>query len=84
MKFIVKLVETERREPLRKMTRCTNSIARQRGERDRCRQIGMMREKRDRWKDVDRWRQQVREDIRAVGLEPESTQQADSYICRLY
>ncbi len=44
----------------------------------------MMREEGDRWKDVDRWRQQVREDIGAFGLEPESTQQADSYICRLY
>lgn len=44
----------------------------------------MMREEGDRWKNVDRLRQQVREDIGAFGLEPESTQQADSYICGLY
>lgn len=28
-------------------------------QRDRCGQRGMMREEWDRWKDVDRWRQQV-------------------------
>lgn len=44
----------------------------------------MMKEDGDRWKDGDRWRQQVREDIGEFGLEPESTQQADNFISRLY